>query len=114
MGIARVDPLHVYRKNRLVVLEEYTESGATDRGQPEGAWGTVDSVWADIRPLSTATAEAAHQLYGEATHRIFIDYRSGVTTANRITYGSRVFQIGHVANVDERDIVLSLLVKELL
>lgn len=66
------------------------------------------SVPASIRALSGQEVEHARQLFANATHEIIVRYHAGVTTANRIKFGERYFEIGFVDNMEERGIMLRL------
>jgi SPP1 family predicted phage head-tail adaptor len=111
----RTEPVAIWRKDRQFTLQEWTETGTSDRGHSEGSWGnlaTDPTVWASIEPLNTTTAEYAHQLYAEATHRVLIDYRTDVTRGMRVVYGSRTLDIGHVTEVGDARVTLELMCRE--
>lgn len=104
------------RKNALVTFQEYSETGTDGYGQPTGSWGNLSTdptEWVNINPVSNQTAERAHQLYSEATHRVLLDYRSDIVRTMRFTYDSRTFWIGYVRDLYERHITLELLVTEI-
>ena len=105
-------PTPVYRKNRLMRLQRFEASGTTTRGQPAGDWIDVESIWASVQPLTTRTAEAAHQVYAQATHRMFVDYRADVSVAWRMVSGNRVFAIGSLADLDDAHVTIELLCTE--
>jgi len=79
-------------------------------------WGNVagmGSVPAAIWPLSSKEQLDAMKLESVITNKIRIRYRAGITSANRILFGSRVFNIkGAPINYDERNKTLDLLVTE--
>jgi SPP1 family predicted phage head-tail adaptor len=50
----------------------------------------------------------AMQLQTPTIHKVTMRYRAGVTTAKRLLYGSRVFDIKEVINVDEANSILVL------
>ena len=108
-------PTPVAMKDKLVTIQQFTTSSTDNRGQPSGSWGNLSStssVWASIEPLNVRTTEYAHQLYAQATHRIFIDYRDDVTRHMRLKYATRIFDIGHVINLHEANVTLELLCTE--
>ena len=108
-------PTPIWRKDRQVTLQRFAEIGTDNRGQPLGNWEdltTAPTVWASIEPLTVRTTEYARAIYSLATHRVFIDYRSDVTAAMRLVYGSRVFAIGSVINMHEANVTLELLCTE--
>jgi SPP1 family predicted phage head-tail adaptor len=104
-----------WKKDRQVTIQAFTQASQDGRGQPTGSWGnlaTDPTVWASVEPLNVRTSEYAHQLYAQATHRVFIDYRSDVTKAMRLLYGTRYLYVGHLINVGERNVTLELLCVE--
>jgi SPP1 family predicted phage head-tail adaptor len=108
-------PTPIWRKDRQVTIEQFAAAGTGPRGEPLGVWeplAAAATVWASIEPLTVRTAEYARQLYSEATHRVFIDYRADVTAAMRLIYGERVFHIGSVINMHEANVTLELLCTE--
>jgi SPP1 family predicted phage head-tail adaptor len=108
-------PTPIWRKDRQVTIQQFASVGTGPRGEPLGEWENLNqapTVWASIEPLTVRTAEYARQLYSEATHRVFVDYRSDVTAAMRLVYGGRTFHIGSVINMHEANVTLELLVTE--
>lgn len=112
MAIKRRVRIPTYRKNKFVSLERWEETGLDSRGQTAGDWTQFDQVWAHVRPLTTRTAEFAHNLYAEATDRLLIDWRSDVRVGDRVTFEGRKLYIGHAANLDEENVTLELLCSE--
>ena len=73
----------------------------------------MGSVPAAIWPLSSKEQLDAMKLESVITNKIRIRYRAGITSANRILFGSRIFQIkGAPINANERNKTLDFLVKE--
>ena len=108
-------PVPIWKKDRQVTLQQFVETGTDSRGKPTGDWedlATAPTVWASVEPLNVRPAEYARQLYAEATHRIFIDWRSDVTAAMQLVYGTRTFHIGSAINVHEANVALELLCTE--
>ena len=73
---------------------------------------TVATLWAGIEPLQGKEAEQAKQIVAEASHKITLRYRSGVTAKHWLLYGVRKFHIAAVLNRDERNHELTLLCTE--
>ena len=71
------------------------------------AWATVATVWAGIEPAKGYERYQAQQIQVPVTHKITMRYRA-VTTANRLVYGSRVFGIKEVLNVNEESRFLQI------
>ena len=80
------------------------------------AWTAISgmgSVPAAIWPLSSKEQLDAMKLESVATHKIRIRYRSGITSKNRIVFGSRVFNIlGNPINLDQKNRQLDFIVSE--
>ena len=95
-----------------------TESIVSDGmgGYTSGGWTSVDgmsSVPAHIMPLSSKEQLDAMKLESVITNKIRIRYRAGITSKNRIVFGSRIFNIkGAPINWDERNKTLDFLVTE--
>lgn len=83
------------------------EGGGVIRG-----WEDVDTVWAEILPISGGEMLRQLQLQSVVTHRVTIRYRDGVSTAMRVAMGARTFAIRAVINPSERNEVLELLAEE--
>jgi len=89
----------------------------TDRGQRDNSednWDTEATIWGSLETLSGSELELAQKLFAEATHRVEIRYRSGVTPQHRLTtkQDGRVLHIGHVADPEHRHRRLLLMCKE--
>lgn len=87
---------------------EVTDAG----GGRTYTWTNVETVWAEVRPIS-----ARETLYGMAvanpvTHRISMRHRSDILPGWRIVYDSREFKILSVVDPDERKHWLELTVEE--
>lgn len=59
-------------------------------------WQTVARVWAAIEPLNGAELWFGEQLEGRINHRITLRYRNDLTSAMRIVFGERIFNIRSV------------------
>jgi len=70
------------------------------------------SVPAAIWPLSAKESLDAMKLELTVTHKIRIRYRSGITAANRILFGSRTFNIISMINPDEKNKMIDFLAIE--
>jgi len=95
---------------------------------PDGAggsnksWTDVSNLWAEIIPIgSTGAGQTKNagkkspfgdQIQGEITHRILLRYNDAVTSAMRLVYDSRIFNIRYVVNINEMNENLTLLVQE--
>jgi SPP1 family predicted phage head-tail adaptor len=97
-------------KHRLSLQQEVLSSDGM--GGYVKTWEVLAELWAEIRPLGGLEVFFSGQLNARATHKIRLRYRSGVTSAMRLVFGERVFNIRSVHNIDEKNDMLELLVEE--
>lgn len=86
-----------------------SESGAETPEWEDVADGTI---WASVTPLSGNELVQAQQIVADATFRVVIRYRSGITTETRLRFGERYLNVGGVINFEERNDYLTLLCSE--
>jgi len=88
-------------------------ASADSYGATGSTWTDVADVWASIEPIQGREFFSAQQVNAEATHRIRIRYRAGVTAAMRLKYGARFFELtAPPINTGERDNELVLMCVE--
>lgn len=73
-------------------------------GQPVVTWATSSTRWASIKSLNSREAYYSKTVRPEVTHKIRMRYFSGLVAADRLKEGSRIYDIGGIINVDERNI----------
>ncbi len=83
-----------------------------DFGEETETWATDATMWASIQSVSGGEGITGNQINPEVTHKIMMRYRAGVTPANRVLYGTRVFDINVVRNIFEENRWLELLCRE--
>lgn len=71
-------------------------------------WTTIDKVYAAIEPVNVSERQGNDTRSAVTTHIVTTRYIDGVTTKGRIKFGSRIFAIIGVENVDEADDMLRL------
>jgi SPP1 family predicted phage head-tail adaptor len=99
------------RKNRSVVIQRRgTAQGTT--GQVIESWTTTATVFASISPISGREYFNASGERAEVTHRVVIRYGPSVAARDRIVYGSRVFDIKSVIDMEEKNRQLVLMCTE--
>lgn len=78
------------------------------------SWATIanGTVWADIRPVSSAESFSGGELDEYVSHKITMRYMSGITIAHTALFGTRRFDIRSIINVQERNETLILLCQE--
>lgn len=76
------------------------------------SWGTFTTVWASIEPVTAAQKFGYMQLSHEVTHKIIVRFFSGLTSAMRILYGTRIFAVQSYRDFEERNRFLEIMAKE--
>lgn len=76
----------VFNKEVILLDEKLVES---DFGTPKSYWYPIAKVKASIEPISGKEYWTASQSQGEASVRIMIRYRDGITNRMRILYRGR-------------------------
>lgn len=94
------------------VIQKTTQDVSTD-GHVVDAWTTHAPIRAEIVPLSGSETYVAQGITASVVYRISCRYVSGVTPKMRVLWGSRVFEIGSVRNLDERNRFLVMNCQEL-
>jgi SPP1 family predicted phage head-tail adaptor len=96
---------------RQITIEQRA-TGTDTNGQRSTTWSTFCTTFASISPMSGRELELAQAVNAEVTHQIVIRYRTGVTTAMRVVYQGRYFDIQSVQDVDTQHRKLVLLCGE--
>jgi SPP1 family predicted phage head-tail adaptor len=107
------------RLRHRLTLQEEVMAPDSQGGYTRG-WQNIADVWAEIIPLENASGTktqgseqlSAGQIQSRLTHKITLRYRNGVTTAMRLLFENRAFNIRHVANDYERNEQLDILAEE--
>jgi hypothetical protein len=73
---------------------------ANEVGEPVLTWSTFATVWADVQPLSARETERYAEAVGFMSHKIWIRYLDGLTSALRVVYRNRVLEIGQITEQD--------------
>lgn len=76
------------------------------------AWRDVCQLWAQIKPSSGNETYRYGQLYPTMTHQVTLRYHPEVHVKDRLAWGTRVFEILSVRNIDERNQILELYCEE--
>lgn len=99
------------KMKQRVSIQSITQASDGQGGFTE-SWATDATVWAYVRPVKGYEKYQAQQVQTPVTHKITIRYRTGVTTKQRILFGSRVFNIKEVLNPDEANHFLEIIALE--
>jgi len=87
--------------NERIVFQVRTET-PDSYGDVTTTFADSINAWAYIRPVSDHTAFMAATFRAEITHKIIVRYRSDITAAMRIKFGSRYFIINGLRNLEEQ------------
>jgi SPP1 family predicted phage head-tail adaptor len=97
-------------RHRIVIQEK---SVTRDEYNAEViTWTEVDTVWASVEPLSGREFLEGRLVEATVSHRITIRYLSGITPEMRVLWGSRVFDVEAILNIEERDKMMVLMCQE--
>jgi SPP1 family predicted phage head-tail adaptor len=83
-----------------------------DAGGSTVTWTNVATTWASIEPANGHEPYVAQALRGNVTHKVCMRYRPGMTPANRLLHGTRVFNVQAVLDEKEEKRFLLLLCEE--
>ena len=97
-----------------VILQSPT--GSRDSvGERTTTWTDVDTVRASITPVKADERYIDPQIKGSITHRLRIRYGSEIAAIDstwRVSFGSRIFTINGVRDIEERKHDIELLCTE--
>ncbi len=93
--------------DKRIIVQVNTPASDSQGGYSD-SWATLTTVWASIEPAKGYEKFQASQLETPISHKVTIRYRSGITTAHRILWGSRVLNIKEVINIDEANAFLRI------
>lgn len=99
------------RMRYRIKLESATNTVDTGGGMTQ-VWATLANIYANIKPISGTETFRQGKVSSDTTHELTIRYRSDISTKYRICYGSRIFSIQSILNIDERDRFMKLSCKE--
>jgi SPP1 family predicted phage head-tail adaptor len=75
-------------------------------------WKKESIVWGSVEPISGREYFLAKQVQAETTHRIRIRYYAGLRPDWRILFGTRIFEIDSVINIEEKNREMVLMCHE--
>ena len=98
------------QKNALVKFQTKTITGkGIDRAE---AWATTYTEWVFIRPLYASEVIKSNREEMTISHKVEMDYRTGILPSLKIVWGSREFDINSVMNIKELNRDIEILVTE--
>ena len=96
-----------------ITIERQANPTSVVAGSKVQAWEALHTnVPASVEVSAARETYAADKIETQATHVVSIRYMSGITAKDRIKFGTRIFKIAGVVNVEERNITLKLFCHE--
>ena len=102
--------MQVGRMRYRIEIQDYKSTQDAD-GFETREWMKVNTVWADIAPVSGKEYMAYNKETAEITNKIYIRFRSGIKSTMRIKHGDRIFEIESVLG-DKRSGMLTIMARE--
>ena len=93
--------------DKRITLQSVAQTTDNQGGYTD-VWSDGDTVWAFIEPIKGYEKFQNAQMETPVTHKITIRYNSTATTAKRVKYGSRFFNIVEMINIDEADAYMKI------
>jgi SPP1 family predicted phage head-tail adaptor len=88
--------------DRRVVIESYT-TAQDEVGEPVKSYTTLDTVWAQVRPLRGQERFVAQQEYAEVTTRFRLRHRTDIDEKMRLVYGGDEYDIVAILEIGRRE-----------
>ena len=101
-------------QQRHKVIIQSTSQAADAYGALVDTWGTFATWWASIAPITGREYVSDGKVNSEVTTRMKGRWISGILPAMRAKFGTRIFSIVAVINIDERNREIELLCKEVI
>lgn len=96
--------------NKVITLQSKTST--TDAyGGPVDSWADVATVWARVQPIKGREMIAAQAAQSETAVRFYTRYQDNLTTAMRIIYAGKNYDITGIVDIDERHVEFEISAK---
>lgn len=105
--------MNIGKLRHRITLQKQVNT-VNDYGAAVTTWKNVATVWADVRPLSGHEYFSAQQVQSEVTTQIWLRYLDGIMPTMRVKLGKRTLEIVSVLNMQERNVSLQLMCKEVI
>ena len=90
--------MQIGRLDRRIVIEVNTPTTSAS-GEKKPNWGTLATVWAEVRPLRGKEFFDAAAVQSEIDTKFRIRYRSDLTAKMRINYAGNLYDIHSIAEI---------------
>lgn len=98
-------------RHRIEIQVASTADGSFSKSQSVN-YSTVTTVWGEIRPLTGKEFVHGRANDAQVTHEVTIRYYSGLTPRHRLKFGTRIFNIVQLRDIEERNRMMIVLVNE--
>lgn len=98
-------------KHRITIQEISNKKNTF--GEVVGQVTDIQTVWAEIRPVTGKSFFSSKQINSEITHQITIRY-TYVKPSHIIKFNDRKFEVLYVMNLNESNELLQIMAKELI
>ncbi len=78
----------------------------------DDGFSTAATRWASVEPFQVRERYQSSQYQGEVSHRIVVRDAAGIGNGDRVKWGSRVFAVKGVRDIEERGLKFEILVLE--
>ena len=96
--------------NRQITIQSPSQT-IDAYGGPVFSWSDVATVWAKVHPLRGRELIAAQAAQNETTVKFYIRYRPGITSAKRVLYDGKIYDIIAVIDVNEAHVDIEITAK---
>lgn len=103
--------MRIGKLRQRVTIERLTITQDPDYGSTIETWTPLGTFAASVEPINGREYFTAHMAASEVTTRIRMRYQAGITSTDRITHGTTVYNVQSVINPDMRNEELVLMCK---
>jgi head-tail adaptor len=101
------------RRRHQIYVQRKLSVADGEGGFADGWMNTTSSpIWAEVSPIQARQVMDYKSVGVDATHLVRIDGLNEASEHNRITFGSRIFEILTVENIQERNVEKVIACKE--
>jgi SPP1 family predicted phage head-tail adaptor len=105
--------MQIGKLRHKIEIQAKADPGAPDAyGEVVEGWTTMLTVWGAINPASGKELYVAEQAQAEVSHVVTLRYCDCLTPRHRLKFGSRIFNVNFVRNMDERNTQQEVYCKE--
>lgn len=98
--------------NKHITLRRRDDVPSNDMGL-ESLFSELNPRWAKIEPVGSAVYTDSAQTDNKITHRVFLRYRKGITTAEEVVHQSTLYRVKRGFDMNGRGRFVVLEVEEL-